>query len=242
MDRALNRNATFALAFLFLFAFWGFWPRYFSQLLDQSNWRFHFHGITLISWCVLMVLQASLIRTNKRSIHRKTGKLSYLIAPLVVISTIMLTHYQAKPLELSDFDLFGLAIPTTLLLQFTFAYGLAIYNRHNPMIHARFMICTALPMIPPIFDRIINFYLLTREQAQFLPQIGGDPLYPLISYLFVDVALIALSIWDWKSRRKLNVFPVVLAAYLLFQSHTFVAHRTESWRNFAEWFISLPLS
>ncbi len=189
-----------------------------------------------------MVLQGFLIRANRRPIHRNTGKLSYLIAPLVVISTIILSHYQLQPRGLSNFTLYGLALTTTLLLQFTFAYGLAIYHRHNPALHARFMICTALPMIPPIFDRIIVFYLLTREQAQFLPQIGGEPLYPLISYLFVDVALIAFSIWDWKSRRKLNVFPVVLAAFLLFQSHTFVAHRTESWRNFAEWFLSLPLS
>jgi len=233
MDRALYRNATFALAFLFLFAFWGFWPNYFSQLLDQSNWRFHFHSMSLISWCVLMVLQAYFIRANKRATHRATGKLSYLIVPLIIVSTILLSHYQEKPRTL-DLGMFGLAIVTTLLLQFVFAYGLAIYNRHNPMIHARFMICTALPMIPPIFDRIMVFYLLPPERIQYLPQ--------MISYLSVDLALIALSVWDWKSRRNLTVFPVVLAAYILFQIPTFVAHRTASWRVLTEWFLGLPLS
>ena len=113
MDRALHRNATFALAFLFLFAFWGFWPNYFSQLLDQSNWRFHFHSVSLISWCLLMVLQAYLIRSNKRATHRATGKLSYLIVPLIIVSTILLSHYQEKPRDL-DAGMFGIAIVTTL--------------------------------------------------------------------------------------------------------------------------------
>ena len=97
MDRVLNRNATFALACLFLFAFLGFWPNYFSILLDQANWRFHFHGLALISWCVLMVLQTYLIRANKRAIHKKVGKISYLLVPIVIISTILLSHYQEKP-------------------------------------------------------------------------------------------------------------------------------------------------
>ena len=32
-------------------------------------------------------------------------------------------------------------------------------------------------MIPPIFDRIMIFYLLPLERASFLPQIGGFLLY-----------------------------------------------------------------
>jgi len=242
MDRALNRNATFAFACIFLFAFWGFWPNYFSILLDQANWRFHFHGLTLISWCVLMVLQAYLIRTDKRAIHKKTGKISYVLVPLVIISSILLSHYQDKPRGFSDFTIHGVGIVATLLLQFTFAYGLAIYYRHKPVLHARFMICTALPMIPPIFDRVIIFYLLSPKQAEFLPQIGGQPLYPLISSLTVNGILIALTIWDWKSRRRLNVFPIVLGIFVLFQSILFFGHRWDAWRSFVGWFFELPLS
>jgi len=242
MDRVLNRNATFVLGFIFLFAFLGFWPNYFSTILDQTNWRFHFHGLTLISWCMLMVFQAYLIRTDNRALHRKTGKISYLLVPLVIISSILLSHFQEKPRGLSDFTIYGVGIVANLLLQFTFAYGLAIYNRHKPALHARFMICTALPMIPPILDRVIIFYLLPREQAGFLPQIGGNPLYILISSTIVDAVLIALTIWDWKSRRRLNVFPVVLAAFVLFQSLMLMGHRWDAWRSFAGWFLDLPLS
>ncbi len=160
MDRVLHRNAAFALAGLFLFAIWGFWPNYFSHPLTQANWRFHFHGITLISWFGLMISQAYLIRTNRRRVHRQVGKVSFILAPLVVISTLVLAHYRLRPTELTDATLYFLLLPIALLLQFLLAYGLAIYHRRNPPLHARFMICTALPMMPAIFDRIMSFYVL----------------------------------------------------------------------------------
>lgn len=240
MDRAINRNAAMVLAITFAFLLWGFWPNYFAILSSDINWRFHFHGMTLIAWCVLMVTQAYLIRTNQRPLHRATGKISYLLVPLVLISTVLLSHHQEQPREIV-FATFGVAITFTLLMQFLFAYSLAIYNRHKPLIHARFMICTALPMIPPIYDRIIGIYIFPLERFPNQPTIGGGTV-PIISYIFVDLVLIALSVWDWRSRRKLNVFPVVLVAFVLFQIPTYVAHRFESLRNFADWFRNLPLS
>lgn len=242
MDRALNRNTAFALGFVFLFAFWAFWQNYISILFEELDWRFHFHAIALVSWCVLMVLQAYLIRTNRRGLHKKTGRISFVLVPLVIVSTVLLSHFRENLLGFSDITIYGVGIVSTLLLQFTFVYGLAIYHRKSPLLHARFMICTALPMIPPILDRIVNTYILTPEGAQFLPQINGHPLYPLISYMFIDLVLIAFSLWDWKSRRRLNVFPMVLGAFVLLQSITFFGHRWAFWRDFAEWFLALPLS
>jgi hypothetical protein len=188
-----------------------------------------------------MVLQAYLIRVNKRSTHRQMGKLSYLIVPMVIISSISLSHYQENTRELAA-SMFGLAIVTTLLLQFIVAYGLAIFHRRTPALHARFMICTALVMVTPIFARVISLYLIPEESAQFLPQIAGFPLYQIFTDSMVNLSLIALSIWDWRSRRKLNVFPVVLFAFVMFQSITYVAHHLEFWRVFTEWFLALPLS
>ena len=242
MDRVLHRNLVFVLAGLFLFVFWGFWPSYFSRLLDQSSWRFHFHGLTMISWCVFMITQAYLIRANKRSVHKQVGKLSYVIAPLIVISTLVLAHYRLRPEGLTDATLYFLALPIALLLQYLVAYGLAIYHRRSPPVHARFMVCTALPMMPAIFDRVMGFYLMPPARAQFLPQIGGEPQYWLISWAVVDTLLILFSIWDWRSRRRLNVFPVVLVAFVIFEGLTMTVYSTALWRSFTQWFLSLPLS
>ena len=242
MDRVLHRNSAIVLAGVFLFAFWGFWPSYFSHPLDQATWRFHFHGLTLISWCVLMVTQAYLIRTNRRSIHKQVGKLSYVLAPLVVIATLNLVHFRLQEVELTDFFLYALALPIGLLLQFSFAYGLAIYYRSSPVIHARYMICTAFVMIPPIFDRVMYYYLLPPERAQFLPQVGGEAMYPLVTYTVSDAILVFLSIWDRRTRKGPPVFPVVLAVFIGFQALTFTVYRMPFWKSFAEWFLQLPLS
>lgn len=196
----------------------------------------------MIAWCVLLVSQAYLIRSNNRPLHRQLGKTSFGLVPLIVISTLALAHYRLKPNDGSDLTLYSLALPAFALCQLLVAYGLAIYNRRNPVIHARFMICTALVMIPAIFDRIMIFFLLPPEQAQFLPDIGGFPLYSMITFGIMDTILVFLIAWDWKSRKRLNVFPVVLGAWVVCQWLTFNVHKTDGWRSITEWYLRLPLS
>jgi hypothetical protein len=242
MDRTLVRGVPYWLTGLFLFAVLGFWPSYFSRLLDQPGWQIHFHGLVMISWFALMISQALLIRKNRRNIHRQLGKISYLIAPLVFISILALTHYRSSPLGITEGSLYFTALPIALALQFVAAYGLAIYHRRTPAVHARFMVCTALPLVPAILDRVMFFYLLPPSRVQFLPQIEGDPQYWLISWTLVDASLIALSVWDWRSRKRLNVFPVLLAIFVVLEILTMTVYSTDMWIAFTKWFFSLPLS
>ena len=166
MDRAIHKNSAVVLSAVFLLSFWAFWPDYLSGALTQVDWRVHFHAITLSLWCVLMVMQAYLIRSNRRSIHRQTGKLSYLLAPLVVIASLIAVHNFLGREALAAYEPYLLAFVLGLVAQFVFAYALAIYHRRNPVIHARFMICTALPMVPPILDRIMLYYQALRTRMR----------------------------------------------------------------------------
>ena len=242
MDRVLHRNSVFVLTGIFLFVFLAFWPNYFSNLLGQSSWRFHFHGLTMISWCALMIAQASLIRANKRSIHKQLGQLSYFLAPMVIVSIFLLAHYQMAPVGIREWTLYFTALPIALALQFVVPYGFAVYHRKNASMHARFMLCTALSLMPAIVDRVNEHYLLPPARAQFLPQIDGVPQYQLISWAIVDTLLIVFSIWDWRSRRRLNVFPVLLMAFVSLEAITMTIYSTPAWRSFTAWFFSLPLS
>ncbi len=241
MDRAIHKNSAVVLSAVFLLSFWAFWPAYLSGALTQVDWRVHFHAITLSLWCVLMVMQAYLIRSNRRSIHKQTGKLSYLLAPLVVIASLSAVHNLLGREAPEGVERYGLAFVLGLVAQFVFAYALAIYHRTNPVIHARFMICTALPMVPPILDRIMLYYLLPPPRAGFLPTIEGNPTYQFVSYAVVNAVLVVLSIWDWRSRRRLNVFPVVLGAFVAFQVIPVLVYGTDFWGRFYEWFLGLPL-
>jgi hypothetical protein len=66
---------------------WAFWPSYFSRLFEQPTLLHHAHGIVLALWLVMLVVQAQLIRTQRRSLHRQLGKLSYVLAPAVVLDS-----------------------------------------------------------------------------------------------------------------------------------------------------------
>ena len=241
-EKVLRRNSVLLFGCILLFSFWAFWPAYLSGALTQVGWRVHFHGITLFLWCVLMVMQAYLIRSDRRSIHRQTGKLSYLLAPLVVIASLSAAQniIGRGALE-AAYEPYLLAFILGILAQFVFTYALGIYHRKNPAIHSRFMICTALPMVPPILDRIMFYFLLPPSRAGFLPTIEGMPTYEFVSYTVVDAVLVVLSIWDWKCRRRLNVFPVVLGASAAFQVLPVLVYGTALWSRFFEWFVRLPL-
>lgn len=67
---ALHRlSPRFFVVFLAL-TVWAFWPSYFARLFEQPTGWHHAHGIVLASWLVLLVVQAQLIRTQRRALHR----------------------------------------------------------------------------------------------------------------------------------------------------------------------------
>src|SRR5687768_7292591 len=78
---ALHRfSPRFFVVFLGL-TVWAFWPSYFARLFEQPTVLHHAHGVVLAAWLVMLVTQAHLIRTQRRSLHRQIGKLSYVLAP-----------------------------------------------------------------------------------------------------------------------------------------------------------------
>lgn len=93
-----------------------------------------------------------LIRTGKLSLHRLIGRLSFIIAPLVVVSMFLITkfsYYKALPPLSHPEKIGGLALQALDLVQFVTFYSLAIINRRNTFNHMRYMIGTAIMMIGP---------------------------------------------------------------------------------------------
>ena len=56
-----------------------------------------------------------------------------------------------------------------------------------------------------------------------------------------DLLLLALSWWDWRANRRLNVFPVALGVLLVYHVGTLTLHRVPAWNAFGVWFLGLPL-
>jgi hypothetical protein len=244
-DPALHRyGARFFLVFLAL-TVWAFWPSYFARLFEQPTLWFHAHGVVLTLWLVMLVVQAQLIRTQRRSWHRQLGKLSYVLAPAVVAITAVFVHQRvgaglAGVPVLPPLALHFLALTLLSLVAFAAFYGCAIWLRRDAQLHARWMVCTVFPLVTPVTDRLIGAHL--RSLIGVVPRIDGSPILPTVGFALADAILLALVCWDWRSNRRFGVFPVALGVLLVYHLGTLTLHRVPLWNTFCVWFLGLPLS
>jgi hypothetical protein len=236
-------SAGFFVVFLAL-TVWAFWPSYFSRLFEQPNVWFHAHGIVLSLWLGMLVVQAQLIRTHRRPWHRLFGKLSYALAPAVVVITTVFVHQRISPglagvPVLPPVALYFLALTLLSLVAFAVFYALAIARRKDPQAHARWMLCTVFPLVTPVTDRLIGAHL--TQLVRLVPRIDGSPILPVVGFAAADLVLLALAWWDWRSNGRRDVCPVALAVLLAYHAGTLTLHRVPAWNAFCVWFLNLPL-
>jgi uncharacterized membrane protein len=162
-------------------------------------------------------------------LHRQLGKLSYALAPMVVISTLLLAHYRLQSARSYD-QVYFLWVQLGLIALFAVAYAQAIRHRRSAGIHARYMICTALAMLDPIVARLLNIVF------------GLDiPEVQVWTYGMIDAVLVALWLRDNRTGNGILVFPGMLAAYLVMELPTFALPQTTAWAAFVEFYSLLPL-
>lgn len=234
LETSLHQRGYLYFVAFFLFMLAGFWFTYFTRILDQENYRLHVHGVLLITWCLMLIAQAWLIRTNRRPLHRKVGKLSYVVVPAIIIFTTDLLLYKMRT---AGVDYVFIALVLNALIVLAIFYGLAIYYRKNAGIHARYMLCTIFPMFTPITDRIIGVY--GRGIRPYIYEINGHPFPPAVGFAMADLILVGLSIWDWRSHKRLNVFPLALGVLIFYHFSVLNFYKYEWWRAFCEWFVSI---
>lgn len=224
------RNSVFFFAALALFAIPAFWPSYLSRVNQETGLHVHLHGVLMGLWCVMLIAQAYLIRTDHRAAHHVVGKFSYVLAPVIVVATLWLMHVRlreagaAAPAELVYF----LYVQFALLLLFVFCYTMAMINRHTPSVHAGYMVSTALTLVDPIFARLLFNHVHVNP-----------PLLQAITYGFTNVILLWLIIWGRRQPRPVKIFPVVLAVFIAVQIPTFFLAQSALWRSFALWYGAL---
>lgn len=238
LERTLLQKSHLYFIGFFLLVIAGFWLTYFTRIFDQENYRMHTHGITLILWCMMLIAQPFLIAIKRNEWHKLIGKFSYALVPLLILTTLDLLKFRLQPIpQLHTMDYFFVALVVNALIAFLILYGLAIYNRKSPGIHARFMVCTTLPMLTPATDRIIHIYF--PSLIPYLPTIEGSPIAPVVGFILADVLLIGLSIWDWKSHKRWNVFPFALIVLLLYHYSVLNFYKFQFWKTFSNWFATL---
>jgi hypothetical protein len=218
-----------------------FWPSYFSRLAEQPSLHHHAHGIAMSLWLVLLVTQASLMRAGNRALHRQLGLLSYLLVPVIVVVTLRFVHYtvQEGPAELGDYGLFFLALVVVTLVAFVALYALAMLNRAQPAVHARYMVATVFPLFPPVTDRLFGRFMPSIFES--MPRIGGAPIIQCAGFAIADAILVGLALWDWQKNGR-RVFPIALAVVVAAQAAILTLHNFGFWQAFGTWFVKLPLT
>lgn len=192
-------------------------------------------------WCIMLFSQAFLVRIKRFSFHKLTGSVSFLLVAFVVISGFSVSHLTVSRIpETLDAYYYLTALMFNSMIAFLLIYILAMFYRKNPAKHARFMVCTILPMFTPITDRLIfRFFPSLVEHA---PTLNGMPIVPFFGFVLAMSILFILLIWDLISNRRYDVFPVVFVILFLYQYAVMYFYQYEFWRSFSRWLMSLPLS
>ncbi len=235
LERTLFEKSHIYFLGFFLVVLSAFWLTYITRILEQENYRMHQHGAIIFLWCLMLIVQPLLIRKKMNLLHRRIGKFSYVVVPALVFTTLDLFRYRIKSQPTIDYA--SVALVLNALIAFIILYGLAIYYRKKSALHARYMLCTVFPFFTPATDRIMFVYF--PSTIEYFPMLNGQPNVMILGFALADTILLGLCIWDWRSHRRLNVFPVALVVLLLYHYSVNTFYQYNVWKSFSDWLINV---
>jgi len=195
----------YILLVLIPLTFAGFFKTYIGQFPnfeEKIDSFIHLHAFIATIWILLIIVQPVLILKRKNTVHRKIGRLSYIVFPFLILSFIpqMIKIINSGNIKYLFFSL----ADSILLIAF---YSLAIYNRKSISKHMRYMILAAIVLLGPTVGRIGNILL---EWSELVSQ---NFLYGII-YLI----LISLIIYDKSNNKNYKPYLVGLVCYVFHQA------------------------
>lgn len=228
----LHRNAIYLFSALLLVVFAGFWRTYFS-MLGEVRTSYHVHGIIMLLWSVMIIGQAWFMRTGRREWHRRVGKTSLALAPLIVWSVLILAREMLHSGDegITPDKLLVLTVVLGSLVIFLLTYGLALYHRKDAQLHSRFMVSASLAIIAAALVRVFFFWVpgfesfVAAEHANFT---------------VLGVVTVALILGDWKSGRVRAPYPILFGLLVLNQLFFAMGYEMNWWQAVGEFIYQLP--
>ncbi|MGZ8524966.1 MAG: hypothetical protein ACXWV1_11085 [Chitinophagaceae bacterium] len=224
------------ISFFFVFVLalitWGFYKTYiifFPSFTGFNNVQ-HFHGAMMMIWMAFLIAQPLLIGSGKVTIHRAIGKLSYLIAPLLIVSIFLasrMVYQRPEPGVPHEEKIAMIALSIPYLFGFAIFYSLAILNRKETYKHMRYMIGTSFLMIAPALGRALIIYFNTTLQDAV----------NYSNYLVMVIAA-GLLINDIIKKRSYSPFAVVLFVFILLHLAWNLRH-SGLWQSIGEGFAKI---
>lgn len=236
--------ASYAFIAFFICALAAFWPQYLSKLPGGGLYK-HLHAVLMTLWFGLLIVQPLLAKTGRFALHRTLGRTSFVVAPLAVLSMLLLTHARIRDFyavvakqglhgsEVAQQIAFYTTLPLAMAALFATAYALAIRHRGQVALHARYMICTGFALVDPVGARLLDFYV-----SHNLP----DWAYQGTTFAVTDLFVVWLIWRERGASRGRAAFPVILAVMVLLQIAIFALSYLPGWQAVITWFGALPIT
>jgi hypothetical protein len=190
----------------------GFWIPYFSELprFDPAiTAAVHVHAALLFAWVALLVIQPLAIRRGAFQLHRRVGRASYLLMPLIVVfAAIMIRkeyfeHLASGMSPTAAWKSEYLSAIQLLILACTYVLAIVAILKRDAAAHMRYMICIALILLPAGLARTLGYWFDVRQSAA-----------QTACLIVIDLCLIALIAADRRRGVKSGPYWAFLLAHL----------------------------
>lgn len=65
----------------------------------------------------------------------------------------------------------------------------------------------------------------------------GIPIVAVVGFVLVDLIIVGLCIWDWKSHKRWNIFTFALLVVLMYHFSVLNFYKLEFWQSFSQWIV-----
>lgn len=171
------------------------------------------HGITMLAWILLFILQPTLVRLGKVRAHMLLGSAGALFALGLVVSGWLVGIHAAKA-NPPDLLLFGmlppqfLYVPLTAISFFGIMVTLAVCNTHRPALHRALMLIATVAALSAAMGRI-DWLNTTFDATLWFKAFG--PLHSSVTLALLLLAARCLALRRFDAALALPVGALALA-------------------------------
>ncbi|RZK05405.1 MAG: hypothetical protein EOO46_15860 [Flavobacterium sp.] len=138
----------------------GFYNTYFQffPLFENIPFFTHIHFIIFLSWFAILIWQPLLIKQKKFELHRKVGRFSYFLAPIMVISILVMVKISiGRNISISMQQAKMATAGAVLdLLSFSVFYIYSMLHRNKVRKHVAGLIGASLIILNPGLGRLVS--------------------------------------------------------------------------------------
>lgn len=204
-ERSFWQKIALGLAIFIVFGFAQFAARGFVQPAKVPLYV-HLHGIVMLTWLALMVVQPTLVQRGNAALHKRLGWIGAALAVLVVLlgSFVGIKSLQNGTQPPFFTQPYFLALTQSGVIAFAGLVGFAIIRRRQTEWHRRLLVGAMIALMEPALGRLLPMPLIM----------------PWGEWLALVIQLAVLAIVMRHDRKTMGaIHPATLIAGLVITAH-----------------------